>query len=391
MAANQEVFSAFIESSDDIEVLNNVAKQLGLKNYEIKAGGISQAIDLYREKKSPAFLIVDISKSELPISDMAQLLEVCSPNINIIAVGQKNEVSLYRDLNKIGIYEYLLTPLFSEILERTLQSMLSGKAQVEGKSTKSGKIIACMGSRGGVGATFIASNLAAMLSMEKLRRVVLIDLDLYFGTLSLNFDLKPSFGLREVFESPGRIDQVFIDRLLVPVNQRLFLLSSEEPLQEKIQYKIEGLEELLTYLSKQFHYVIVDIPHYFNEFISTMLLKANIMLLITEPSVANLRDAGRLTHYLNLEGGVDRSIIVMNKSGQYKKSELGLEEFEKNLKNKINHTILYNNLLPLEFLNQGKTMENTNNPLAESIREIMLDILGTRKAEKKEGWFKKLF
>lgn len=390
MAASDTHFAAFIESAADIEVLNNVVKQLNLKSYEVINGGVKEAIELYGDKKSPAYLIIDISNSELPISDVGRLLEVCSPNVNIIAVGLKNEVSIYRDLRKIGVYEYLLSPLFPEILERTLSSMLSGQSKVEAPA-KVGKIIACMGSRGGVGTTFITSNLAAMLSGEKLRRVVLLDLDPYFGTLSLNFDLKPNAGLRDAFENPARIDQVFIDRLLTSVNERLFILSSEEALQEKTKYKIEGLEELLKYLSKQFHYVIVDVPHFYNDLISAMILKANILVLISEPSITGLRDSGRILQFVRTESRSNRSIIVMNKYGQYGKSEISTEAVEKVLKNKVNHVIRYDNVIPAESINQGKVLVNEKNPIADSIRNLMFDILGARQITEKVGWFRKFF
>lgn len=390
MAASDTHFAAFIESAADIEVLNNVVKQLNLKSYEVINGGVKEAIELYGDKKSPAYLIIDISNSELPISDVGRLLEVCSPNVNIIAVGLKNEVSVYRDLRKIGVYEYLLSPLFPEILERTLSSMLSGQSKVEAPA-KVGKIIACMGSRGGVGTTFITSNLAAMLSGEKLRRVVLLDLDPYFGTLSLNFDLKPNAGLRDAFENPARIDQVFIDRLLTSVNERLFILSSEEALQEKTKYKIEGLEELLKYLSKQFHYVIVDVPHFYNDLISAMILKANILVLISEPSITGLRDSGRILQFVRTESRSNRSIIVMNKYGQYGKSEISTEAVEKVLKNKVNHVIRYDNVIPAESINQGKVLVNEKNPIADSIRNLMFDILGARQITEKVGWFRKFF
>lgn len=390
MAASDTHFAAFIESAADIEVLNNVVKQLNLKSYEVINGGVKEAIELYGDKKSPAYLIIDISNSELPISDVGRLLEVCSPNVNIIAVGLKNEVSIYRDLRKIGIYEYLLSPLFPEILERTLSSMLSGQSKVEAPA-KVGKIIACMGSRGGVGTTFITSNLAAMLSGEKLRRVVLLDLDPYFGTLSLNFDLKPNAGLRDAFENPARIDQVFIDRLLTSVNERLFILSSEEALQEKTKYKIEGLEELLKYLSKQFHYVIVDVPHFYNDLISAMILKANILVLISEPSITGLRDSGRILQFVRTESRSNRSIIVLNKYGQYGKSEISTEAVEKVLKNKVNHVIRYDNVIPAESINQGKVLVNEKNPIADSIRNLMFDILGARQITEKVGWFRKFF
>lgn len=391
MAVDQNSFAAFIESAADIDVLHNVTKQLNLKNYEAIQGGIKEAIILYQEKKSPGYLIIDISKSDLPISDIARLLEVCSPNVSVIVIGTKNEVSLYRDLTKLGIYEYLLSPLFSDILESTLFTMLSGKSAKEIASAKSGKIIASIGSRGGVGTTFITSNLAAMLAIERLRRVVLVDLDPYFGTLSLNFDLKANVHLKEAFENPGRIDQVFIERLLTPINERLFILSSEARLDEKVTYNIEGLEEIFKYLVKQFHYVIIDIPHTFSELVNAMLKKASISLLFTEPTVAGVRDTGRLLHFVQHETTLHRCITILNKEGQYGKNDIKIDEFESTLNKKIDYIIPYRPEITMEFLNQGKTMVNENNSIADSIRDITFDILGVRKVEEKVGWFKKLF
>lgn len=391
MATEYGSFTAFIENPADIEVLHSVAKQLNIKNYEVLEGGVKEAVEVYQGKKAPAYLIIDISKSDLPVSDMSRLYEVCSPDVSIIVIGLKNEVSLYRDLTRLGVYEYLLSPLFPEILEPLLKAMLTGKGKEAISSTKTGKIITCMGSRGGAGTTFIASNLAAMLAGEKLRRVVLLDLDPYFGTLSLNFDLKASVRLRDAFENPARIDQVFIERLLTPINERLFILGSEEPLDAKIHYNIEALEEILKYLAKQFHYVIIDIPHTFNDLISVMFKKANLFLLFTEPTVSGLRDTGRILHFVHKEGAARRCIITLNKKGQYGKNEIKKDAFEAALKNKVDHVIGYDTDVPMDCLNQGKMLVNEQNATADSIRNIMLDILGAPQTQEKTGWFKKLF
>jgi len=57
----------------------------------------------------------------------------------------------------------------------------------------------------------------------------------------------------------------------------------------------------------------------------------------------------------------------------------------------VNHIIPYNNIIPMEFMDQGKMMVNAENLLADSIRNVMFDILGARQTKEKVGWFKKLF
>lgn len=378
---------AYLENPQDIEVVREAFKVLDIKNSEVVTGGVKEAIESFLHKRSPKYLIIDISKSDLAVSDLNRLSEVCEPGVTVIAIGVKNDVGLYRDLMKLGVFEYLVSPLFPEIIERALKNVIFDEDKGKGKNsqTKSGKIIAVVGSRGGVGSTFIATNFATMLSSEKSRRVVLLDLDLHFGALSLYLDIKNKYGLRDALENPDNIDQVFMERLLTPVNDHLYILSSEEPLEEELKLRVEGLEILLNYLIKSFHYVVVDVPHYSDALTQGVILNAKMMLLVTDSSLAGLRDSGKLIRLFGEEEVDRRIILVMNKVGGSGKGELTPSDFEHALNHKVNHILSYDSSNPMECVNQGKTLLGEDNALAQSVREIVNDVLGIRKVEKKSG------
>ena len=372
---------AFLQRDEDIEVVNDALKGINVQNSEVNKGGIAEAINVFMHKKSPQFLIVDISKSDLPVSDLAKLSDVCEPGVSVLTIGLKNDVGLYRNLMKLGIFEYLVSPLFPDILIRTLKSMIFGEEKGKEAHAKFGKIIAVVGARGGVGATFIATNFAAILANEKSRRAVIIDLDIYLGTVPLYFDLKPSYGLKEAFEDPERVDQVFIERLLTSVNERLFMISTEEPLDEPFKYQNLGVETILKYLSKLFHYIVIDVPHCYNDMTRAALKTADIMILVTGPSISDLRDAARLIQLFGKEGMERRVIVVMNKfTGEGK---IKLANFEENFKHKIDHIIPYDSLIPIESINYGQTLAAESNPIAESIRNIVEDVQGVQKSVQK--------
>ncbi len=382
---------AFLENEKDIEVVRDTFKETYIQNGEVFKGGVKEAIEVFSEGRSPQYLIIDISKSDLPVSELSKLSDLCDPGVNVIAVGKKNDVGLYRDLMKLGIFEYLVSPLFPEIVGRALKNMILGEEKGKGPQSRLGKIIAVAGSRGGVGSTFITTNLAAILSDEKFRRVVIVDLNLHFGTVALYFDLKPNLGLRNALEDPDRIDQVFLERILTPVNERLYILSSEEPLDEQINYKVDGIENLLKYLSKLFHYVIVDVPHYSNDVTQVVLESAQIMLLVTDPSLAGLRDSGRLLRLYGVERVDHRVIFVMNKWGASTKSEVKLPDFEEALKHKVDHLISYDPVLPMECVNRGKTLVGEENSLADSLRKIANNVQGVQEQEKSQSGWKHFF
>ncbi|OJW51450.1 MAG: hypothetical protein BGO67_06815 [Alphaproteobacteria bacterium 41-28] len=380
---------AFLEDKKDIEVIRSVFKENNIKNTEIINGGVKEAIEYFSLQRSPQYLIIDISKSDLPVSDLSRLSELCEPGISLIAVGKKNDVGLYRDLMKLGIFEYVVSPLLSQIIGRALKTMILGEEKGKGVPSRRGKIIAVAGSRGGVGSTFIATNLAAILASEKFRRVVLIDLDLHFGTVSLYLDIKPNLGLKDALEDPERIDQVYLERLLIPVNEHLYALSTEETLEEPLKYKVEGVEKLLEYLSKLFHYVIIDVPHYSNESTLAVLENAKILLLVTDSSLAGLRDSGRFLRLFGGEGVDHRVIFVMNKVETSRKSDVSADEYEETLKRKIDHIISYNPLLSMECVNRGKTLVAADDSLADSIRKIANNVQGIKELEKEKGIFER--
>jgi pilus assembly protein CpaE len=154
--AEQAQVVAFLEESQDIDVARASFNDVSLKNVEIIQGGVKDAIALFSHRSSPHYLIVDISKSDLPVSDLNRLSELCEPGMSVLAIGNKNDVGLYRDLMKLGIFEYLVSPLFSEILTRAIKVYGFWGRQREGSSGKNGKNHRFYGIKRGSGVHFFS-------------------------------------------------------------------------------------------------------------------------------------------------------------------------------------------------------------------------------------------
>lgn len=375
---------AILEDEKDRDIVSKALKEINVEDSEILQGGIKEAIDLFSHTRSPQYLIIDISQSDLPLSDLSKLSDVCEPGISVLAVGQRNDVGLYRDLMNMGIAEYIVKPLFAEILTRALKNMVFGDEGTPKSKAKLGKIITLVGARGGVGTSILTTNLAATLASERSRRVIVVDMDIHFGTITLYFNLKSNDGLNTALEDPERVDQMFLERLFLPVNERLYVLSSEVPLTEIKVYTQSSIEQLLNYLSKLFHYVIIDIPHNFDAAAGFILQKSNICVLITEPSLAGLRDSGRLLRYLGEDQLNHRLILVLNKFIKEAKGKLSPADFEETLKRKIDHLVPYMTSIDAELIDVGKTTLDVDTPLTKAIEEIASNIQGI-KEEKKEN------
>jgi len=114
----------------------------------------------------------------------------------VIAVGQVNDVRLYRDLLASGIHDYLLKPLSSG----QVRDALSGRRRCSRRRVQRCLLAkrhistAVVGTRGGVGASTLVTSLAWLFSTDHRMATALLDLDVHFGTGALALDLEPGRG-----------------------------------------------------------------------------------------------------------------------------------------------------------------------------------------------------
>jgi Flp pilus assembly CpaE family ATPase len=121
------------------------------------------------------------------------------------------------------------------------------------------------------------------------------------------------------------------------------------------------------------------------------IASAHVMVLVTDPSLAGLRDSGRLLTLFGTEGAGRRAIAVMNKYGAYGKSEVKLPDFEQALNHKLNYVIPFDNFYPMDCINQSKNLAKLDVPLAQSVRNIVDDVVGLRPSEEAPRSFFSLF
>jgi pilus assembly protein CpaE len=204
--AGRPPFLAFVADGETETLLRECVTQLAPERGSIIRGGITRAIAYLGQHRSPDTLIVDISDVELPISKVNELAEVCEPGVAVIAIGNRNEIGLYRDLLHAGVTDYVVKPLSPQLLAKALMSGQIRGGEPSPIRKKLGALVAFVGARGGVGTTTLAVNTAWHLANRQTRRVALVDLDLQNGDCALALEIKPSSGLREALANPLRID-----------------------------------------------------------------------------------------------------------------------------------------------------------------------------------------
>ncbi|WP_230292818.1 pilus assembly protein CpaE [Croceicoccus sp. Ery5] len=334
----RDSFAAFVSDEATMEVVRTTVSNLNMPHEKCNMGGLRNAVQTLSVSASPQILLVDLSECGDPLSDINALAEVCEPGTVVIAVGQINDVRLYRDLTASGLQDYLLKPLSEEALRDSLlqaQSVLSAPRQsADASVTRNHIISAIVGTRGGVGASTIATSLAWLFSAEHKLPTALLDLDVHFGTGALTMDLEPGRGLSDAIENPSRIDGLFIERAMVRANDNLSVLSSEAPIHSPLMTDGSAFVQLEEEFRQAFDMTVVDLPRNMLINFPHVLADADVFVLATELTLSGARDAIRILSWVATNASHMKPIVVANRvtSGA---GEISKADFEASIERKI--------------------------------------------------------
>ncbi len=382
---NRDPFAAFICDDNALDVLRPVVIEMGWQPEKCHKGGLRNAVQSLSITASPNILMVDLSESGDPLNDINALAEVCEPGTVVIAVGQVNDVRLYRDLVASGIQDYLLKPLTAGQVRDALvsaQAIFTQPRSHDPANAKRHISTAVVGTRGGVGASLLATSIAWLFSTEQKLPTALLDLDVHFGTGALTLDLEPGRGLTDAIENPSRIDTLFIERAMIRANDNLAILSAEAPINSPLMTDGTAFVQLEEEFRQAFEMTVIDLPRNMLINFPHLLADVNCVVLATEYTLAGARDAIRILSWLKANAAHVQTIVVANKV-QPATQEISKADFEASIERKVNFAIPYDLKAATNAAKLGQTFAEANRAAKSGavMREIAQAVAGLTDAD----------
>ncbi len=322
---------AFCESAETAGLMQTAGedRRMVKAHLKVQMGGIAAAVEAYRSSPTPNVIILEsASGGDALIGGLDQLAEVCDAASRVIVIGRVNDITLYRDLVRRGVSDYLIAPVASIDLIRAVSGLFCAP---EAKPVA--RTIAVVGAKGGVGASTVAHNIAWALARDLSVDSVIADLDLPFGTAGLDYNQDPTQGIADAVLSPERIDTSFIDRLLSKCTDHLSLLAAPATLDRVYDFAAEAFETTFDVLRATVPCIVLDVPHVWTGWTKRTLVGADEILIVAAPDLANLRNAKNLFDLLRAARPNDhRPRYCLNQVGVPKRPEIKPADFAKALK-----------------------------------------------------------
>jgi pilus assembly protein CpaE len=175
-------------------------------------------------------------------------------------------------------------------------------------------MVAIMGAKGGVGATFVACQLAAGLAHGG-SRVAIADMNLRLGDVALYFDLRPQYTMASLAGAGDRIDASFLDTVLAahPTSGVQVLAAPERP-EEADAIGLPQTDRALDLLREEYDWVVVDVAPDFDDRGVHVLDRASHILIVTTSDVPALNHARQQLSLLKRLGHAAHKIrVVVNR------------------------------------------------------------------------------
>jgi pilus assembly protein CpaE len=376
---------AFCDTVETAAAVQSAAedRRLGKAHIKVQMGGMAAATEAYRSAPTPNVIVLETDARSDILAGLDQLATVCDPGTRVVVIGRINDVTLYRELVRRGVSDYVIAPVTTIDVVRSICNLFSAP---EAKSV--GRIIAVVGAKGGVGASTIAHNVAWAIARDLAMDSVVADLDLAFGTAGLDYNQDPPQGIADAVFSPDRIDTAFVDRLLSKCTDHLSLLAAPATLDRVYDFGAEAFDAIFDTLRTTMPCIVLDVPHQWSGWTKRALIGADDILIVAAPDLASLRNTKNLFDLLKLSRPNDRPpLYCLNQVGVPKRPEINAGEFAKAIEMQPIVTIPFDPQMFGSAANNGQMIAevSANHRTTEMFLQIAQRLTGRSETKRPRG------
>lgn len=316
--------------------------------------------------------------------------------VKVVLLEKETTTELLEQAIKLNVHDVLKFPfsygVFCDSMDRVVDSFVelsvekSGiKKDVEEIHPETAKKIVVFGTKGGVGKSFIATNLAIDLLDNKKNKVVLFDLNYQLGDIAIMLDLSPRHTIYDIVSVFGQLDEEMLNDFLTIHNSGMKVLPAPIDPTQSESISSEMTKKIVEMLSKISDFIVIDTPSGFSDNVLTLLDEMDYICMVAGmdvPSIKNLKITLQVLDQLKFPK--EKIIIILNCLDL--KVGITVDEIEDTLERKIDITIPSNKIVPLT-VNRGipVVLEAPHSEVSRSIKKISSLLQANLKKEKEKS------
>lgn len=358
------------------------------------ADTVGQGLEL-AEQIEAELVIIDLTHNVE--AGIVAIEELSTTRRSIAVSAESFNAELMARAIRAGATEVITQPIDEDDVQRLLrktQKHITALSETQ-QSDRTGKIIVCFSSKGGVGKSTTSCNLAVTLAKRfPPDSVCIVDANQQVPNVASMLDLRPQSWLMDAIREYKRLDSSMLDQFATDHESGLQVLAHKTGETLDDDFSEDELSKVLLVCKGKYKYTIVDTFPLLTSLNLAIMDLADKILLITEAVVPSLRTAKYNLHLLQQAGyGENRIEVVVNRYTNFK-GNVSEDIVERTLDWPIEHFLPYDVHTTIAT-NAGKTIVEKfpNRPLSLAYEQLAakaidedLPILESSMLDKVRGW-----
>ena len=294
---------------------------------------VSDVVEMVEDDPTPTVVVAGpaiVTRSGLARLEM--LHDNCTNLVIVLAFTRRPSAAM-RDIVRAGAVDMLQLPTDDAMIvasvnravglaeRNALLAMASSTATVEAAAAPApkphGTVVTLASATGGCGKTFLATNLAYLLSRVPAHRVCIVDLDLQFGEVSTALHLRPKFTICDALareEETGDLKDCIEDYVVRHESGVAVLAAPRDP-SEADRIEPPDVTKVLLAARENFDTVIVDTPPYLSEVVLAAFDQSSSLYAVATLDLPSVRNMGVFLSTLErLKIPADNVRLILNKA-----------------------------------------------------------------------------
>ena len=262
----------------------------------------------------------------------------------LIAAAYEPPLALVRALIRAGAHDVIPLPLIIEDVETSLAPLARQMNERAAAATATkAKLVSIIKSVGGVGATALLTQLAIRFAQHEARRgreACLLDLDVQFGDVAFQLGLRPKLSLGDLLDAGTRLDGDLLRATTTEHASGLKVLAAPGEMMPLESVSSEHVMRIVELATHEFGTVFADLPTNWTNWSLSLVARSDLVVLVTELTVAGLNRARRQLNLLESQDLGDVEVrVVVNRYDKFLARTISLAEASKALGREVSYTV----------------------------------------------------
>jgi len=296
---------------------------------------------------------------------------------------KKNSIKRQEEITKVGTKKEVEREEKRNYL--TYESINLDEYNVVNEKVR-GKVVGLIGSKGGVGTTFIASHLAALcLKKEYNNKVVLVDLNLGNGDIRNVFiQTEPVKDLGDLSSILDELSDISVKNVVEDTNNGISAIFSPNDFKKVEEFREDDIKQIIDILRSLYEYIFLDIPNNLNlNSTKAGINSSDKLIIVTVPQFLSIRRCGCLLKEINSFKKGANIHLVINRCDSF--SAVPLRHIEQFLEIPVSQVIPEDLTLGMMFDRKGTLLRDRKDlSVINSIKDLVYKISDSKNLKVKE-------